>query len=48
MNSILECFKEHIYLKEFEYNYDIIELGCLKEIIGEYVKKEQNVKSFLY
>lgn len=47
INKILKCFKDEPYIKEFEYDYNIIELGCLKEIIGEYVKKNQNQKSFI-
>lgn len=47
INKFLDCFMNKIYIHEFEYNYDIIELGCLKEIIGIYVKKHQNQKTFI-
>ena len=47
INILLKYFKDEIYLKEFEFAYNIIELGCLKKIIGEYVKREQNQKEYI-
>lgn len=31
INKFLDCFMNKIYIHEFEYNYNIVELGCLKE-----------------
>lgn len=47
INEYLDCFMNKIFIHEFEYNYNIIELGCLKEIIGIYVEKYQNQKTFI-
>ena len=40
MNEYLDCFMNKIFIHEFKYNYNIIELGCLKEIIGIYLEKK--------